>query len=239
MKKNILIFLLLFCFLKTYSEVLDSVPLFQFKINPLLIISQLEFGGMLECRLKKGVALEMGGGVHVPNLGVDNDAGKGYTVRLGLRFYAKSGIYFTPLIFYRYMIYHTRTYKSISQTDFHEVSEPSHYRFNINNGGADRSWARTVSENKKVFSVALLVGRRVILFKKRSMEIYAGVGCRYKHKQEEIYRELRSFVITDYSPPKKDFIHGYVPSIQAGIEIPVFKIRKYLNDNGRSEGAPY
>ena len=125
------------------------------------------------------------------------------------------------------MIYQHRTYYSSTRIDFSkEVGEPIQYSFSPSNGGADKSWRRYVSENKQVFAVEALIGKEVHWFKKNLVDIYAGVGYRYKYKEQEIFGEKDGEITINYSLPKKEKIDGYLPTIQAGMRIGILSIPK-------------
>jgi hypothetical protein len=229
MKKTTLLFLFLLFFGDVNSQEVDSVKVLKFKINPLLMLSQTEIGGIFEWRLVKHISLETGGGINVP---LSVLPGKGFTIRTGVRFYTQSGMYVNPAIFYRRTIYKYRNYYSSDRTDFSkEIGEPIQTRFSPNNGGATRYWGRDVSESKQVFALEILVGKEVRWFNKMLVDIYAGVGYRYKYKQQEIFWEMNGTVQTKYSPPKKENIHGFLPTIQAGIQIGIFSMPKIHSTN--------
>ncbi|TAL60597.1 MAG: hypothetical protein EPN85_06935 [Bacteroidetes bacterium] len=200
------------------------------------MISQKEFGGMFEYRLRKHFSLEVGGGVNVPlsfpwetsNTGVRFTVGEGFTIRTGARFYSKSRMYFNPMIFYRQMTYRDRYYGYPDQGSFGGIDEPR-YRAK---GLREDYYIKIVDEYKQVFSVQVLFGLGRELFKRFIVDMYVGIGGRYKYKQKGIIYDnyyLRGQLqqSTYYSPPKKEKADGYVPTIQAGIQIGILKWEKH------------
>ena len=221
----------------------DSFPHLKIRINPLLILSQKEFGGIFEYSIKKYFSIETGGGVQIPYsyswetsfLGIPYVAGHGYTIRTGLRFYSISGIYFNPVFFYRYMTYDYRYYESANASSglHRSIDEPGIYNIGSKGGdsGTDHLWGERGNETKQVFSFEGLLGKE-IRKGKMVIDMYAGFGCRYKFKQKEIFYtystntfpQSHSTYNYNYSPPKEEIIHGIALTIHTGVSISfVFK----------------
>lgn len=210
----------------------DSIPLLLFKLNPLLMFGQKEFGFMIECHLRKYFSIEAGGGANInytylwekSRTGMIYGAGEGFTLRTGMRFYSRSGIYFNPVFFYRHMTYHNRYYETCENNPFYSAQfEPGIDNLGTHSG--DRPSIRSGDrgeENKQIFSFEALIGKE-FRYGRMVVDVYGGLGVRNKYKQKKImynyYYGLYNTNISYYSPPKEEKIHGYLPTIHAGIQI--------------------
>lgn len=213
----------------------DTIPLFVMKVNPTLMFGQKEFGFMMEYHLRKNFSIEAGGGANVnytyswetSHFGKKLVAGEGFTIRTGMRFYSKSGIYFNPVFFYRRMIYHNRYYEwGVTNS---KQFEPGIMSFGCGcdgDSGKDEVTGEVGDENKQVFAFEALVGKE-FRWRRMTLDIYGGLGVRNKYKQKKIvsddyYIKSNLFSLNNtsyYSPPKEENILGYLPTIHAGIQI--------------------
>ena len=205
-------------------------------INPTLMFGQKEYGGLFEYRVKKNLAIEIGGGANVnytyswetSYLGKRFVSGNGFTIRSGIRIYSKSRIYFNPAFFYRRMIYHNRYYEW--GTTYSRQYEPGIMSLGCGCGG-DSGYYKIIGqegdENKQVFSFEALIGKE-LRWKRMTLDVYTGLGVRYKFKQKNIvseyyYDETRGFYLLDHSssymPPKEERLYGYLPTVHTGFQI--------------------
>jgi hypothetical protein len=216
-----------------------SFSRFTIMINPTLMLGQKEFGGMFEYRIKKNIVVEVGGGANIDYsydwetshaAGKKFGAGEGFTIRSGMRFYSSSGIYFNPVFFYRSMIYHNRYYEWSSRQSDPNQTEPGYMSLGCGcdgDSGAHSITGETVDENKQVFSFEALIGKE-LRWRRMALDIYGGFGVRNKYKQKQIiydyyYQRYNSSSSLDhtlyYNPPIEEKIHGYLPTIHAGLQI--------------------
>lgn len=215
MKKIASIFFFLFVSLKLFSQK-DTSSLLAFKIDPALIYSNVEFGGLFEYHLRKRFSVEAGGGVHALFAKAE-----GYTIRAGVRFYSsKSSFYFNPAIFYRHTFYNNRYYQWNKDSELSEALE-THPPLGFGSG-TDCYYEQFADEYKQVFAIQALLGWEYLWLNKFPFEFYVGIGGRYKYRQKEITSHYYACVPSGtiyYSPPKKETIHSYLPSMQGGFQI--------------------
>jgi hypothetical protein len=204
----------------TFSGIpaMDTIPRIAIMVNPLQVFSVSELGCTFEYSLNNRIAIEVGGGFSVGNIG----ASSGYTLRAGVKFKVEKGLYFEPLIFFRQRNYNNRVYKWQSGTHLSERLETS---WDPGMGsGSDNSYKEIANENKQVVCIQALFGHEFLLWKYIPVDIYAGVGYRYKHRVKEIssHTEYTRGAIDHekyYSPPNEEIILSNLFCIQAGVKI--------------------
>jgi hypothetical protein len=188
----------------------DTISRIAIKVNPLQIISLNEVGCTIEYSFHKRFAIEVGGGIS-----------NGYTFRAGFKVKKRNGLYYGPAIFYRQRNYQNREYKWNKGSNLGAIMETSPdpgY-----GSGSDYSYKEIANETKQVLCIQGLIGWEFLLWKCVPIDLYAGVGYRYKHRVKEISTHmnyLRGTIENEehYSTPHKVVIDSYLPSIQAGIQ---------------------
>lgn len=200
---------------------------FRIVINPLLMVSQLELGALVEYRFGSKKSVEVGGGVHP----------EGYTIRTGLKFYLKHGYYFESVFFYRHMIlHHEKDLWDYTNKDTAQGHLDPGIILTISDGDGDGFLSVTAHDNKQVLATEFLVGRE-LHNKKNLINIYVGIGYRYKYRVlEEIKERTNSSLFNSFfsygnnptpytpfhTPPNTKYIlYDYLPSLQAGIQISI------------------
>src|ERR1017187_5210520 len=174
--KRIILFIFLFAFafncIKAQKKDSTLFPnLFRIIINPLLMVSQLELGGLVEFPFRKKISLEAGGGIHP----------QGYTIRTGLRFYLRRRYYLNPVFFYRHLIKpNERDAWAYSNNDtLHGHIDPKIINLSDNIPGF---LSVTAYDNKQVLATEFLVGREFYGDRRTTYNVYFGIGYRYKYK---------------------------------------------------------
>jgi hypothetical protein len=226
--------------IKTQQKNTDSTfSRFKIMVNPSLMVGQKEFGGMVEYRLQKSIAVEVGGGANLnytyagerSHLGKKLVAGNGLTVRAGIKFYSNSRIYINPEFFYRNMLYHKRYYEwGIGSSESSKQDEPGIMAYGCScDGDSQHSQiiGEVVDEKKQIIAFETLLGKEFIAGN-FAVDIYCGIGLRYKYKVKKIlsdtYYESSNGGYyfggtTYYSPPQNEKISAYVPTIHVGFQI--------------------
>jgi len=190
---------------------MDTIPRIAIMVNPLQAISLKELGCTIEYPFLKHLAIEVGAGC----------ASNGYTIRAGVKFKEKKGLYFEPVIFFRQINYHNRVYKWDNDSELGvklETSPDPGF-----SSGSDYSYKEIANENKQVVCIQGLIGHEFLIWKCIPVDIYAGVGYRYKHRVKNISSHteyIRGTIWHEkyYNPPHKEIIFSNLFGIQAGIK---------------------
>ena len=194
------------------------------------MITKMELGGIFELHLSKRFSIEAGGGVHVPVKVDPIWNAEGYTIRTGMRFYSsKSSFYVNPVFFYRYNVYHNRSYSWDKNSELSEILETRDFP---TPSAASECWFEVrANEVKQVYAVQVIIGWEYLLLEKFPFELFIGIGGRYKHRELELtnYRSGNcSGGIPGNTSRIRETYDTYLPSILGGFQIglPIIK-RKY------------
>ncbi len=229
MKKIIFILLLP---ISVFAKDWDSIPRLMFKANPILLsdgfdITGYELGMLCEYKFCTKKSIEFGGGYIKSNN--PYQPVYGYTLRAGIRFYQKSGAYLEPALFFRYEYYPNRNYDWVKNDSVSDLILETGELPGVD-GGRDDDKHMIAIERKYVYSFQLLYGYEHLLFDKIPIDVYCGVGLRYKHRALEILNEnygIGGHFYANYNPPKPMNINTVLPTIQFGIRIGLaFKLKK-------------
>ena len=231
MKKNITIFFL-FTSLVANTQNRDSDQMLLLKIDPILMFSQSEYGGLIEYSLNKYFSLEGGGGAMLSSK--NGTMGNGFTLRAGFRFYPRNNFYLNPTIFYRHIIYNNREYDWQKDGSVSGIFETHPGIFGYT--GSDESYKEFGNEQKQVFGIQMLVGWEFLLHDRLPLDIYFGLGYRSKHRVLEIYDYqdlIRNSIWNEvfYSPPQKEIINDSYMTFQFGFRFGfAFKLRNHISN---------
>ncbi len=211
----------------------DTINRLVLKVNPLLMFSKCEFGGELEYHFLKHFEIEAEGayinGIRNVN-GVSQ--GSGFALQVGFRFYFKSGVYINPTFFYRDITCKDRSLQWVNNGLDYTPILPDNF---TSASTYEHQYTATVNERQQVYSFELLFGYEKLLSDLFLLDIYTGMGYRYKYQECDItsFRYNSIGPTNNFYPESKQIVSGYLPSIQLGIRLGfVFKLKKHSLSTG-------